>query len=287
METNDPKKRPRKEVPYRAVGKRNPTKDISTAAGRRAKHRASDKKADQWLRAAIKNPTDSKGQLLAGHIVKTIAAERLIAVDGSCEASVFDYAVKHFLGTLKYSWGCSPRIASLWKSFLQLVETGNAEIARQFTRNYATAFRWCVAGHIHRLDTEYGNLPDAIVMVETWKIKNRHFFVGVQQDGKRCIMPSNPLPENPMLVYSGTTVPTFVAPQDWKRIKQFGFKRVLAQLKSGKFKPSPPTSELIVEDTLLNVAAPSEADLDKIRGEINFLVTHLHYKPKRKPRLGS
>jgi len=277
-------KPPRKKVPYKKSSKRNPMLDISTVAGRRAKNRASEKNAEQRLRAALKNPTDCKGQPVTGHLLKTIAAERLSIVDGSSPASVFDHATRKFFSALKYSWGCVPIISSLWKTFLDLVESGDADIASEFAKNYASAFRWCVTGHIHRLGIEYENQAHAIVMVEIWKNKTGYYSVGVQRNGERRIMPSDFPPECPMIVFAGTQIPHFIAPQDLERIRRMGTKRFLAESQSGKFKFSPRPLALITEDTLLNVAAPTETDLDQIRQEIGFLLVSLHYKPKSKRR---
>lgn len=280
-------KKSRQKVPHLEAGKRNPMQDICTAAGRTAKHREFDMGADQQLRAALNHPTDLNGQPLVGHRLKTIAAERLVTVDSSSSTSVFDSAASLFLGAMKYSCGCAPSISSLWKSFLGLVEAGSPDTAMDFARSYATAFRWCVAGHIHRLADEHQRQPHSIVMVEIWENTGGRYSVGVQNNGERRMMPTDRPPESPMIVFAGTKVPHFIAPQDLQRMRRMGSKQLREELESGKFKFSPRPLALKTEDTLLNVAAPTEIDLGKIRPVIGSLLATIHYRPKRHAKPGA
>lgn len=188
---------------------------------------------------------------------------------------------------MKYSWGCAPSISSLWKTFLDLVEAGNPDTAMEFARSFAAAFRWCVAGHTHRLGNEHQRQPHAIAMIEIWENKTGCYCVGVQGNGERRIMPSDRPPESPMIVSAGTKIPHFIAPQDLQRLRRMGSKQLLEEVESGKFKLSPRPSVLITEDTLLNVAAPTEIDLDKIRPVIGSLLATMHYKTKRHAKPGA
>jgi len=276
-------KQKRKKVPYSKPGKRSLFKDIFTDAGRRAMNRAAEKEAEISLRTALKNPTDPKGKPVAAHLVKKIAAERLTTQAGSNLDLDFDFATNVFLSKLKYQWGCAPDISTLWKSFLGLVEEADPDHAAEFAKHYASAFRWSVAGHVHRLDLEYHERPEAIVTVEIWRKNKKYFSVGVQRNGTRRMMDSDRPPEHPMILFAGTKIHPFIAPKDFRMAQEMGGKRFLAALRSGKFKFSPRPEILVDQDSVLNIAPPTDEDLPEIR----LMVRALGFRPKYRARTGA
>ena len=163
----------------------------------------------------------------------TLAAERLVNWADSNPVLAFDYASNAFASTLRYQWGCATYISKLWNIFRKLVEVAAPDQAVEFAKQYASAFRWVVAGHVHRLNLEYEQRPEAILAVEFWRKKKERFLVGVQRDGNRRMMPPDRTPENPMIAFAGTKMPHFIAPSDFKTIKKMGSKRFLAALESG------------------------------------------------------
>jgi len=264
-------KKPRKRVPYYKPSKRSLMKDIFTDAGRRALNRAAEKEAENCLRAALDNPTDTKGKPIAAHLLKKIAAERLVTSEGSDPIVDFYYATEAFISKVRYRWGCGLSISSLWRTFLRLVQEADPRKAAEFAKHYDSAFRWYVAGHMHRLHMEYEERPDAIVKVEIWHKRNECFFVGVQRDGDRRMMPSDCPPEFPILLFAGAKMHHFIAPKDLVRIKRMGSKRFLAALKSGKIKFSQRPEALLDQDTLLNITPPTDDDLPEIRRSLSGL----------------
>jgi hypothetical protein len=199
--------------------------DISTDAGRTAKNRAADKKAEQCLRAAVGNPINEKGHPVPGHLLKTIASVRLHRVEVSSPVSIFDELMTCFLNPLTYSWGTIFSVSNLWNAFLELVTSVDIEIAMELARNYVHAFRWCVAGHLHLLNRDYESRPDAIIGVEIWSGKAGCISVAVRRNGEKSTIPPDYSPENPRIVFAGTRVHEFLAPQDWKRLHRIGHKR--------------------------------------------------------------
>jgi hypothetical protein len=257
--------KPDNKVPYRQPGKRNPVKDVLTDAGRRAMNRAAEKEAEISLRTSLENPTDAKGKPVAGHVVKKIAAERLLTLAGSNLDFDFHFAAGAFVSKLKYQWGCATSVSDLWKTFLELIQAAELDQAVEFAKRYASAFRWVVAGHVHRLALQYQERPNAIVTIEVWQKKKQIFHVGVQRDGKRRMIPLDRSPEHPTIVFAGSKIHQFIALKDFIRIMGRGNKRIEAALKSGISKFSFPPEALVDEDIALNVSPPKDEDLAKIR----------------------
>jgi|GEM_PF-3385802 len=283
-------KKAHKKVPYHKEGKRNPMLDISTAAGRRAKNRVAEKTSENELRAALAYPKDGKGKPIASHLVKKIAASQLRSNPGISYAIELEFALDQFLSKLTYQrWGYATTISSLWKSFLKVIGESDPENVRHVAENHKRDFRFCVVGHVHRLNLEYARLPHAIAMVEIWKGKKGRTQIGVQRDGQRRIIPRDQTPEPPMVWHAGTSVPAFIAPVDLKRMHKMGTKRFIAAYESGKIELSLRLDELLTEDTLLNVAPPTPADINAIRKLFTFntrLRRHMA-KSKRRSKSGS
>ncbi len=268
-------RKPREKVPYRKPSKRNPMLDIPTEAARRAKVLAAEREADSRLRTALDNPTNARGKPVAAHLLKKIAAECLITREGSNHNRAFDFATKAFMQKLNYQWGCAPSISALWKTFLSLVAEVDPDCAAGFAKNYASAFRWCLAGHVHRLDMERDALPNSIVVVEIWKTRTGDIAVGIQRDGRRRLIPTDQPPDIPMIIFAGSKIHHFPASQDLKRIekmvKEIGERRLFAELESGRFKFSARPVALVDEDAVLNVARPADDDLAAIRQALSIL----------------
>src|ERR1043166_662087 len=125
-------KKDKQKVAYHKESKRNVMNDVLTEAGRRAKNRAAEKEAEGRLRRALENPTDTNGKPIAGHLLKRIAAERLVTSIGPCSAGTFDYAARIFLAELKYLWGCytpvSRFVARTGQFILSRIEARNGAI---------------------------------------------------------------------------------------------------------------------------------------------------------------
>lgn len=253
--------------------------DIATPAGRRAKNLAANKEADLRLSDALGRPCKLNGQPLSGHLLKTIAASRLTARDGTSYVNLFEYAAQDFFRYLKYSWGLSPTVHGIWQSFIDVVASVDKEMASEFLRNYQAAFRWCLIGHVQRMGIEHGALPDSIQKVEIWRGKRETVAVGVQNDGERRILPKDRPSEQPTLVSAGCTINQFIAPKDLETMRKIGHERFLEELKSGKRSSRP--AVLVTEEALLNVAVPDEAELAAIRRDIQIVVDMRDYKPKR------
>jgi len=277
-------KKPRERVPYTKPSKRNPMQDIHTDAARRAKLLAAEKDADARLRSALGNPTDKRGKPVAGHIVRTMAASHLVSSAGQSVADDFVFAAGMFLSKLKYQLAYAVSVSSLWKTFLDLVEAADAHFAREIAYGYESAFRWYVAGCVQRIDSEYDRLPDAIVSFEIWNNKGQRKFIAVQQDGVRRVYPPDKFPEPPMLLRAGTKVHEFIAVKDLKQMRQIGFKRFCAEIRSGKRKLSPRSLILVHEDTLINVARPNDSDLAEIRRNLTGFFLLLN---KRRARISA
>lgn len=258
-------KKSRKKVPYTKPSKRNPMVDIDTDAARRAKLLSAEKEAAAKLRAALDDPKNNKGKPVAGHVVMAIAASHLISSAGQSVTDDFGFAVDAFLSKFKYQPASMVSISSLWRTFLDLVQAADAHFAREIAYGYNSAFRWYVAGFLHRIKSEYDRLPNAIVTVEIWDIKGQFKHIAVQRDGVRRLLPPDKFPEPPMLLQAGTEVHEFIAVNDLKLMSKIGFKRFFAEIKSGKRKLTPRSLKLLHEDTLINVACPPDSDLVEIR----------------------
>ena len=263
-------KTPQKKDTYVKVGKRNAMTDILTDAGRRAKNRAAEKEAEERLRNALQNPTDSKGKPVAAHELTRMAAER-VTTSGSDSRGKFGFASRIFLSHLKYQWGSAPSVSELWKLFLSLARKVDSESASDFAKNYEFAFRWCLAGHLNRIESEYLQRPEAIVMVEIYEDKAGVFSVARLQDGSRRVMLKDAPPEQPMIAFAGSRIHSFLAPRDLKKLRQLGAKAALAALESGRFKFSERPLEILDEDMVLNVARPTPDSLAKIQRDFCFL----------------
>lgn len=275
-------KSPRKKVAYRKQGKRNPMLDIATPAGRRAKNLAANKEADMRLSDALGRPCKLDGQPLSGHLLKTIAASRLTARNGSRSGDAFEYAAQDFFRHLKYSWGLCTAVRDVWQSFIEVVASVDKGMASQFLRDNEAAFRWCLTGHVHRMQLEYEKEPQAIQKVEIWSGDTGNISIGVQNDGERRVMPHDRPPEHPALVAAGTTIHHFIAPEDLKTMHKIGHERFLKEIESGKRSSRPRPPFLVTEDAVLNVAFPDEVELTKVRRDIEFIVNLGDYKPKRR-----
>lgn len=255
--------------------------DIHTDAARRAKILAAEKEADTKLRSALGNPTDKKGRPVAGHIVRAIAASHLVSSAVQSVAYDFGFAADTFLCKLTYHPAYMMHVSSLWKVFLNLLETADANFAREIARGYESAFNWYVVGCLQRIHAEYDHLPDAIVTVEIWDFKGQYKHIAVQRDGNRRELQRDAPPDPPMLLRAGTEVHEFIAANDLKRMRQIGFERFFAEIKSGKHKLSPRTLRLLHEDTLINVALPTASDLTEIR---RYLKSFFSLLNKRRAR---
>jgi hypothetical protein len=275
-------KKPRKKVPYKKPSKRNPVLDIQSDAGRRAKNRVAEKTSDNELRAALAYPKDGKGKPIAGHLVKTLAANQLRANPGTSHALDFEFAVEQFLSKLTYQrWGYATTISSLWKTFLKLIGETDPENVRQVAQTRERDFRFCVVGHVHRLNLEYDRLPYAIEVIEIWRGRKGVTQIGVQRDGQRRVIPHDQPPEPPMVWHAGGSVSVFIAPEDLKRMRKMGYDRFVAAYKAGKIELSPRPLELLTEDTVMNVAPPTAADLVELRKNLAMIFMSRGYKPKR------
>ncbi len=267
---------------YRRAGKRNVMKDISTPAGRQAKNRNAEKIAEQKLRKALDHPKDEKGKPVSGHLVTTLAANRLHAVsEHDCEWD-FEITSGLFLEKLTYQpWGYATTVASLWDTFLQMVEKANIDSACDFAKFYRRDFKLYVIGHVQRLNLEYSRLPGALKTIEIYIQDNRETNFGVQNDGVRRFLPLDAPPEHPVFVRAGSRLALWLAPEDRRRLIQFGHDEFFKALASKKFKLSPRPKELFTEDTLLNVAPPNGVDLDEIGKAIHSLLALPRYKLER------
>lgn len=139
-------------------------------------------------------------------------------------------------------------------------------------------------GHVQRLKLEYERLPYAFKVIEIWKSKDGNVQIGVQNDGKRRVIPFDQPPEPPMLWRAGAKVSHWIAPEDLKRMKKMGHKQFLANLDSGKIKLLPRPIELLTEDTFLNVAPPTPADLIEISKNLPFMIGLARFQPKPRAR---
>ena len=271
-----------KKVPYNKQSKRNPMLDIQSDAGRRAKNRVAEKKSDNELRAALAYPKDGKGKPIAGHLVKTLAANQLRANPGKSHALDFEFALEEFLSKLTYQrWGYATTISSLWRTFLELIEETDPENVRQVAETRERDFRFCVLGHVHRLNLEYDRLPYALEAIEIWRGRKGITQIGVQRDGQRRVIPHDEPPEPPMVWHAGSKISVFIAPRDLERMRKMGCDRFVAAYKAGKIELSPRPLALLTEDTILNVAPPAAADLVEVRNNLAMIVRSRGYKPKR------
>jgi hypothetical protein len=277
-------KTPRKKVPYSKPSKRNPMQDIHTDAARRAKILAAEKEADTKLRSVLGNPTDKKGRPVAGHIVRAIAASHLVSSAVQSVAYDFGFAADTFLRKLTYHPAYMVRVSSLWKVFLNLLETADANFAREIARGYESAFNWYVVGCLQRIHAEYDRLPNAIVTVEIWDFKGQYKQIAVQRDGHRRELQRDAPPDPPMLLRAGAEVREFIAANDLKRMRQIGFKRFFTEIESGQRHHSPRSLQLLHEDTLINVAPPTEPELAEIR---RFLTSWCSLLNKRRARIAA